>query len=694
MRRLLWFPLFAIFSLAACGGGGSGSHGGGIAPGLPPGAPGAPGSTNSGSPQIKFTMKIPAPSGASTGRMPKFISSATNGVLATVYAHTDATHSNPLASVAVSVASGSPNCTGSAPRSCTLSIPAPVGDDDFVFATYDTAPANGAIPNTAKLLGYAGVTQTITANQANTVSVGIGGVIAALSGVPATLLSLSDGATHSIALLVTPTDFGNQPITAGTNDPLANPITVSATESGGSGHLLFSLNGGTPAATATITHTTDTVAAVYDGKGAAGYSATITASAPAVAGQGGASETAALSVFALGSTSADYTPGTLALRGNGDLPALTISDPAAATGPFTITRGSGCYGQALPEKTGTATFNVLALGSAVANGCTVGISDGTNALNVNVSNTYSTVFNGAPTFTSFPTITVGAEADGAMWYGEWGHSAIGRIPVTAAAGSSAQETETPVLSTTNSSVYPTDVAPGPDGNIWWSDCGGTDVGYVTPSFAATPLAPSISGADPSALVAGPDGAMWFADASPPYDVGRVDPVTHGITEFPTGATSSIYSIAEAPDGNLWFASCDHHIYKISPSTDTVTAVTATVGMPSAITVGPDGNLWWFECGSPSEIGTIHPDGTGLHEYPLPAAFSSDYNSIAVGSDGAIWFVDESSSELGRITTSGTITDYSASTTPSTGTYGLAAGPDGNLWFTECGNPGEIVKTAI
>ena len=48
--------------------------------------------------------------------------------------------------------------------------------------------------------------------------------------------------------------------------------------------------------------------------------------------------------------------------------------------------------------------------------------------------------------------------------------------------------------------------------------------------------------------------------------------------------------------------------------------------------------------------------------------------IAAGSDGALWFAAGS---IGRISTSGTIANYSGS-----GAVGIAAGPDGALWFTE------------
>ena len=57
--------------------------------------------------------------------------------------------------------------------------------------------------------------------------------------------------------------------------------------------------------------------------------------------------------------------------------------------------------------------------------------------------------------------------------------------------------------------------------------------------------------------------------------------------------------------------------------------------------------------------------------------------IAAGSDGALWFTNPVGNSIGRITTEGVVTIY---THPGIrGPQGIAAGPDGALWFTNhCG----------
>jgi hypothetical protein len=45
--------------------------------------------------------------------------------------------------------------------------------------------------------------------------------------------------------------------------------------------------------------------------------------------------------------------------------------------------------------------------------------------------------------------------------------------------------------------------------------------------------------------------------------------------------------------------------------------------------------------------------------------------------------------IGRITTSGEITELTTGLSPNSGPLGIAAGCDGNLWFTESADPGRI-----
>src|ERR1019366_5606741 len=77
--------------------------------------------------------------------------------------------------------------------------------------------------------------------------------------------------------------------------------------------------------------------------------------------------------------------------------------------------------------------------------------------------------------------------------------------------------------------------------------------------------------------------------------------------------------------------------------------------------------------------SVHAGG-GTVAYAIQPYF------IAVGPDGALWFTEDvfnipgKNCVIGRITTSGAITEYPILTANSDVT-GIAAGPDGALWYS-------------
>jgi virginiamycin B lyase len=72
------------------------------------------------------------------------------------------------------------------------------------------------------------------------------------------------------------------------------------------------------------------------------------------------------------------------------------------------------------------------------------------------------------------------------------------------------------------------------------------------------------------------------------------------------------------------------------------------------------------------------------EYAVPTPNSGPWY-ITTGPDGALWFTENSANKIGRITTSGQITEYALPTQDQTNPLGITTGPGGALWFTESGN---------
>jgi virginiamycin B lyase len=115
--------------------------------------------------------------------------------------------------------------------------------------------------------------------------------------------------------------------------------------------------------------------------------------------------------------------------------------------------------------------------------------------------------------------------------------------------------------------------------------------------------------------------------------------------------------------------------------------TASSGVQS-IASGSDGNLWFTEQ-TTNKVAKVTTSGT-FTEYTLPTPGRSP-GDITAGPDGNLWFTENVivgfnvTYGIGKITTSGTITEYTFSTNNSLGLAGITAGPDGNLWFVENSN---------
>ena len=173
----------------------------------------------------------------------------------------------------------------------------------------------------------------------------------------------------------------------------------------------------------------------------------------------------------------------------------------------------------------------------------------------------------------------------------------------------------------------------------------------------------------------------------------------GITQF---QLATIYKAGAAGECQaVWFTESNgtvtNNIGSISPDGSTINEYTPTTAasFPYSIAAGPDGNVWFTE-NKPNNIGEFVSlgGGEGFGEFPItyPAQDgpSSSYGAfgIASGPDGNLWFTESQCVEdpcfVGSITTSGTIKVYQTLTDDSP-PQGITAGPDGNLWFTESGS---------
>ena len=226
--------------------------------------------------------------------------------------------------------------------------------------------------------------------------------------------------------------------------------------------------------------------------------------------------------------------------------------------------------------------------------------------------------------------------------------------------------------------------------------------------------------DPSSITTGPDGALWFTN---PLGIDRM--TTSGAFTHYTDPFTSPTDITTGPDGALWFTNGgggddsiaysssggitseegpNYSIDRISPSGVVKSYTDPSIASPNGITTGPDGALWFTNGGGESltengtltqtqaSIGRITTSGV-VTNYIDPSV-DAEPTDIITGPDGALWFTNEGSNSIGRITTAGAVIIYTS--LDINGPTSITNGPDGALWYTNEGNDtiGRITTSGV
>jgi streptogramin lyase len=156
------------------------------------------------------------------------------------------------------------------------------------------------------------------------------------------------------------------------------------------------------------------------------------------------------------------------------------------------------------------------------------------------------------------------------------------------------------------------------------------------------------------------------------------PQTVTIKEYGIPNSHSLTGITVGSDGAFWIADSTNFgtIWRRTISGD-VTDYPLS-GAPEFTALGSDGAVWFSQAFS-NQIGRISTSGA-ITEYPLPSGASYPLGIVS-GPDGSLWFAEFMGNRIGRITTSGVITEYPLPV-PNGNPNMIAVGSDGALWFTE------------
>ena len=182
-----------------------------------------------------------------------------------------------------------------------------------------------------------------------------------------------------------------------------------------------------------------------------------------------------------------------------------------------------------------------------------------------------------------------------------------------------------------------DVAPAPDGGVWFTAQRSGHLGWFDPSSGRVELIALGSGSSPHGVIQGPDKAAWLTDGGQGAIV-RVGWPDRKVRTFPLPAGRPYANLNTATfdlDGDLWFTGQSGVVGKVAVKTGTVTVKEAPRG-PGAygICTTPRGDVWWCSLAG-SYIARIDR-ATGDSQVVEPPTPRQGARRVWSDSQGRIW----------------------------------------------------------
>jgi virginiamycin B lyase len=161
----------------------------------------------------------------------------------------------------------------------------------------------------------------------------------------------------------------------------------------------------------------------------------------------------------------------------------------------------------------------------------------------------------------------------------------------------------------------------------------------------------------------------------------VAPPTFEVATYPVPSGSQPHDVAPAVDGGVWYtAQGSGELGWLDPESGEVREIALGAGArPHGVIVGPDDAPWITDSGL-NAIVRVDPETLAVETFPLPAAAANaNLNTAVFDGDGVLWFTGQAG-WYGRLDpATGTVEVFAAPR--GTGPYGIAATPDGEVYFS-------------
>ena len=233
-----------------------------------------------------------------------------------------------------------------------------------------------------------------------------------------------------------------------------------------------------------------------------------------------------------------------------------------------------------------------------------------------------------------------------------------------------------------------DPVEGLDGSIWWTGMWASLVGRLDPltgDVREYPLPPS---ARPHSIVPDNEGFIWYLGNSN-GTVGKLNPLTGDIREYDTGLADPHTGVFH-PNGYFYFtAQRAGAVARLDPTSGEVLTVN-TCPRPYGIKVGPDGYLYVAFNGE-NAIGQVDPSTLEVNYFAIPHE-DSRIRRLDIASDGTIWYVNSSRGKIGHLDPrTGAVREWDSPSGPKSHPYAIAV-IDDVVWYNESGQrPDALVR---
>jgi virginiamycin B lyase len=194
---------------------------------------------------------------------------------------------------------------------------------------------------------------------------------------------------------------------------------------------------------------------------------------------------------------------------------------------------------------------------------------------------------------------------------------------------------------------PHDVAPAPDGAVWYTAQGSGELGRLDPGTGQTRHIPLGAGSSPHGVIVGPDGAPWITDSGLNAIV-RVDPETASVQLFPLPAgrgNANLNTAAFDGNGVLWFTGQNGFYGRLDPAKGEVELFDAPRGRgPYGIATTPAGDVYYASLAG-SHIARINTETAEATPIDPPTA-GQGARRVWSDSQGRIWVSEWTAGQLG------------------------------------------------